>query len=337
MIREALLKVIGNKEDLTKDEMSLAMDEIMSGICPPALIGAFLVSLRMKGETIEEISGAAESMRKNAIHIKTKHRNVIDTCGTGGDKSDTFNVSTTAAFIVAGAGVPVAKHGNRAVSSKCGSADLVEALGVKLELPPEKIGRCLDEAGIAYLFAPLLHTSMKFVAPVRKELGIRTIFNIIGPLANPASVKHQVIGVFSEKLMNDYIHVLKNIGHTRALVVHGHDGLDEISLAGPTKIMELNNGEITSYTIKPEELGIKSSVLSAIKGGDVSVNKNITLAILRGTGGIFADMAVINAAAGIVAGGKAKDLKEAVDLARQAISSGAALKALERLKELSNS
>ncbi len=337
MIKEALLKVIDNKEDLTRDEMSTVMDEIMSGICPPALIGAFLVSLRMKGETIEEISGAAESMRNNAIHIKTKHRNVIDTCGTGGDKSDTFNVSTTAAFIVAGAGVPVAKHGNRAVSSKCGSADLVEALGIKLEIPPEQIGRCLDEAGIAYLFAPLLHTSMKFVAPVRKELGIRTIFNIIGPLANPARVKHQVIGVFSEKLMNDYIHVLKNIGHTRALVVHGHGGLDEISLAGPTKILELNNGKIESYTVKPEDFGVKHSKLSLLKGGDISQNKAITLDILKGVGGVFADMAVINAAAGIVAGGKAHNLKEGADLARQSIASGAALKTLEALKELTNS
>ena len=337
MIKEALLKIIDNKEDLSREEMSSVMDEIMSGICPPALIGAFLVSLRMKGETIEEISGAAESMRKNAIHIKTKHRNVIDTCGTGGDKSDTFNVSTTAAFIAAGAGVPVAKHGNRAVSSKCGSADLVEALGVKLEIPPEKIGRCLDEAGIAYLFAPLLHTSMKFVAPVRKELGIRTIFNIIGPLANPAGVKHQVIGVFSEKLMIDYLHVLKNIGHARALVVHGHDGLDEISLAGPTKIMELKNGKIESYTVKPEDFGARKSKLSSIKGGDISLNKSITLNILKGEGGVFADMAIINAAAGIVAGGKADSLKEGADLARQSISSRAALKTLEALKELSNS
>jgi len=337
VIKEALLKVIDQKKNLTSEEVSAAMDEIMSGLTPPSLIAAFLVALRIKGETVEEITGAAESMRKNAIFIKTKHKNVVDTCGTGGDKSDTFNVSTTAAFVVAGAGVPVAKHGNRAVSSKCGSADLVEALGVKIELPPEKISKCLDETGMAYLFAPLLHVSMKYVAPVRKELGIRTIFNMIGPLANPAKVKAQVLGVFSEKLMEDYIGVLKKLGHSHAFVVHGADNLDEISITGETKIIELKDNKIIKYTIKPEDFGIKRAKLSDIKGGDIKKNAAITLDILDGVPGVYADTAILNAAAGIVAGGKAKNLKEGVELARRSITSGAALKVLKDLVECSNS
>ncbi|MEI7904926.1 MAG: anthranilate phosphoribosyltransferase [Candidatus Firestonebacteria bacterium] len=337
MIKESLLKIIEQKKNLTSAEVSAAMDEIMSGLTPPSLIAAFLVALRAKGETVEEITGAAESMRKNAVYIKSNHKLVVDTCGTGGDKSDTFNVSTTAAFIVAGAGVPVAKHGNRAVSSKCGSADLVEALGVKIEIPPEKISECLDETGMAYLFAPLLHVSMKYVAPIRKDLGIRTIFNMIGPLANPARVKAQVLGVFSERLMEDYICVLKRLGHTHAFVVHGADNLDEISITGETKIIELKDGKIIKYSVKPEDFGMKRAKLSDIKGGDIKQNAVITMQILEGELGVYSDTAVLNAAAGIVAGGKARSLKDGIILARKSVESGAALKALHKLVKCSNS
>ncbi|MFH1825163.1 MAG: anthranilate phosphoribosyltransferase [Candidatus Firestonebacteria bacterium] len=336
MIKEAIAKLVERK-NLSIEEAKSVMKEIMSGETTPALISAYLVSLRMKGETVEEITGSAEVMRENATLIQTKHSLIVDTCGTGGDKSDTFNVSTVSAFVVAGAGIPIAKHGNRAVSSKCGSADLVEALGVKLEIPVEKIEKCLNEIGLSYLFAPLLHSSMKYATPIRREIGIRTIFNILGPLANPAKVKAQVIGVYAPHLVELIINVLKNLGHSHAFVVHGADGLDEISITGDTKVAELKEGKILVYYIQPEDFGIKSRKLDEIKGGTKEDNVKIALDVLNGEKGACRDMVVLNSSAGIVAGGKANTLWEGIKLAEESIDSKSALKKLELLREYTHS
>jgi anthranilate phosphoribosyltransferase len=336
MIKEAISKLIERK-NLSIEEAKCVMKEIMSGETTPALISAYLVSLRMKGETVEEITGSADVMRENATLIKTKHSLVVDTCGTGGDKSDTFNVSTVSAFVVAGAGIPVAKHGNRAISSKCGSADLIEALGVKIDILPEKIEKCLDEVGIAYLFAPQLHTSMKYATPVRREIGIRTIFNILGPLANPARVKAQIIGVYAPHLVELIINVLKNLGHIHAFVVHGADGLDEISITGDTKVAELKEDKITIYYIQPEDFGIKPRKLDEIKGGTKEDNVKIAIGVLNGEKGAFRDMVLLNSSAGIVAGGKAETLLEGIKLAEESIDSKSAFKKLELLREYTNS
>ena len=335
MIKEAIAKLI-EKHHLTVQETSKVMEEIMSGHASHMHIASYLTALRMKGESVDEITGSAMVMRKNAIMIKTRHKNAIDTCGTGGDKSDTFNVSTIAAFVVAGAGVPVAKHGNRAVSSRCGSADLLEGLGVKIELPADKVGYCLDEVGIAFLFAPLLHTTMKHVAPVRKELGFRTIFNILGPLANPARVKAQVVGVYNRLLVEPMLEVLQALGHEKALVVHGMDGLDEITLTTDTFVAELKEGKVDTYYISPGDLKFKLRSLSELKGGSLSDNIKITMEVLNGADGAARDMALINAAAALVVGGKAVDIAAGVELARQSIDSKAALKKLEDLKAFTN-
>jgi anthranilate phosphoribosyltransferase len=335
MIKEAISKLVERK-DLSIDESKLIMKEIISGEVSPVLISAYLVSLRMKGETVDEITGSAEVMREHSTLIKTKHSLVVDTCGTGGDKSYTFNVSTISAFVVAGTGIPVAKHGNRAVSSKCGSADLVEALGIKLDIPSEKIEKCLDEIGIAYLFAPQLHPSMKYATPVRREIGIRTIFNILGPLANPARVKAQVIGVYDVNLVEVIINVLRNLGHTHAFVVHGVDGLDEISITGDTKVAELKDGKVSIYHIKPEDFRIKRRKLDEIKGGTKEDNVRIAMDVLNGKKGAFRDMVLLNSSAAIVAGGKAKTLLEGIKLAEESIDSKSALKKLELLKEYTN-
>lgn len=335
MIKEVISKLIEQK-NLSIEESKEVMKEIMSGSTSPVLISAFLVSLRMKGETVEEISGFAEVMRESSTLIKTKHDIVIDTCGTGGDKCNTFNVSTISAFVVAGAGVAVAKHGNRAVSSKCGSADLMEALGIKIDILPEKIEKCLDEIGIAYLFAPGLHPAMKFASPVRKEIGVRTVFNILGPIANPARVKAQIIGVYSLNLVETIINVLKNLGHIRAMVVHGLDGVDEISLSGETKVAELKDGKIRFYNVKPEDFKMKSEKLTEVKAGSIEDNVKIAINILNGKEDAFRDMVILNAGAGIFVGGKAQTLAEGIELAKKSIDSKFALKKLELLKEYTN-
>jgi len=335
MIKEAVAKLI-EKHHLTLNEASRVMEEIMSGHAGHIHIAAYLTALRMKGESVDEITGSATVMRKNSILIKTKHRNAVDTCGTGGDNSDTFNVSTIAAFVVSGAGVPVAKHGNRAVSSRCGSADLLEGLGVKIELSPEKIGHCLDEIGLGFLFAPILHTTMKHVAPVRKELGFRTIFNILGPLANPARVKAQVVGVYNRLLVEPMLEVLQAMGHEKALVVHGMDGIDEITLTTDTFVAELKDGKIDTYYISPGELKFKLRAPAELKGGSLSDNIKITHDVLNGVDGAQRDMVLINAAAALVVGGKAVDIAQGIELARQAIDSKAALKKLEELKAFTN-
>ena len=335
MIREAIAKVI-EKKNLTEAEMVSTFDEIMSGAASPAQIGAFITALRMKGETIEEITGAARVMREKALHIKTKAKMIIDTCGTGGDESGTFNISTTAAFVAAGAGLTVAKHGNKSVSSKSGSADVLRSLGVNIEVEVSHVERCLDEIGIGFLFAPLLHGAMKHAIGPRREIGIRTIFNILGPLTNPAGAHSQVLGVYDARLTEPLSRVLQNLGSTHVFVVHGADGLDEITLTGKTYISELKYGEIENYEILPEDFGLERCKKEELLGGDSETNARITLDILKGKNGPHRDIVLLNAGAAIVSGGKAKDLREGLKTASESIDSGRAMKKLDGLRRLTN-
>jgi len=334
MIREATEKVL-KKKDLAERETREVFGEIMSGGALPEDIVHFLKALREKGETIEEITGAAKAMVERSVRIDAG-MDLVDTCGTGGSGVDTFNISTTAAFVVAACGVRVAKHGNRSASGQSGSADVLEALGVKLELAPEAVRKSILEIGIGFMYAPLFHGAMKHAAKPRKDLGGRTIFNILGPLSNPAGVTAQVVGVYDERLTEVLAHVLKNMGSKKALVVCGSDGLDEITITGQTKVTELNGGKIKTYRIKPEEFGIKSSGLAGIKGGPAEENAAMTLSVLNGEQGAKRDIVLLNAAAALVAASRAKDFKEGIKLAKEAIDSGAALKKLEQLVELTN-
>jgi anthranilate phosphoribosyltransferase len=331
-MKESIQKLVEGR-DLTSQEAEAAMKEIMGGQAEDAQIAGFLTALRMKGETATEIAAMASVMREFAenIHPKVSGR-LVDTCGTGGDKLKTFNVSTTAMFVVAGAGIPIAKHGNRSVSSKCGSADVLEALGVKIDLPPKKVEECIEEVGVGFMFAPVFHKSMKNVMPARKALGIRTVFNVLGPLTNPANAKGQIVGVFDGTLTEKLAEVLKRVGVEHALVVHGINGLDEISIICETKISELSeDGSIRSYTVKPEDFGLKRAHARDVLGGDANHNAKILREILDGTeDGAKRDMVLLNAAAGIVCGGKAESIKDGINLARKSINSG---KALEKLEE----
>ncbi|MBN1670669.1 MAG: anthranilate phosphoribosyltransferase [Kiritimatiellae bacterium] len=311
--------------------MTEAFDRIMSGEVTPAQIGAFIVALRMKGETIEEISGAAASMRRHAVFVDPGGLPVVDTCGTGGDGSDSFNVSTTSAFVVAGAGVPVAKHGNRAVSSKCGSADVLKALGVNVEAAPEVVEECIRDAGIGFLFAPSLHPAMKHAIGPRREIGVRTIFNMLGPLTNPAGAKGQILGVFAAELTEPFAHVLKNLGSRRALIVHGQDGMDEITVTTTTRISELRNGQVRTYEFDPLPYIEHHHDAGDIAGGEPNENAERLKKVLAGEPGAARDIVLLNAAAGVIAGGKADDFKQAYGLARESIDSGRALQALEAL------
>jgi anthranilate phosphoribosyltransferase len=331
MIVAAIGKLV-EQQDLTEEEAAQVMRQIMEGGATPAQIAAFLIALRSKGETIEEITGCARVMREKATTIRAPYPNVIDTCGTGGDGSQTFNISTTAAFVVAGAGVPVAKHGNRAMSSRCGSADLLQALGVAIELSPERAETCLAEVGITFLFAPLFHSAMKHAIGPRREIGVRTIFNILGPLTNPAGAKRQLLGVSQQQFAEPMARVLGNLGSTRAFVVHGADGLDEITLSGDTHITVLEEGRIASYTITPEQFGLCRAPLGAVAGGDAPQNADITIAVLAGKPGPHRDVVLLNAAAALAVAGSAADLEAGLRLAAQAIDSGAALEKLRRLQ-----
>jgi anthranilate phosphoribosyltransferase len=335
MIKEAIAKVV-EKKNLTEDEMVSVMREIMEGEATPAQIAAFITALRMKGETVDEITGAARVMREKALKVKTKASVVVDTCGTGGDESFTFNISTAAAFVAAGAGLTVAKHGNRSVSSKSGSADVLKSLGVNIEAEVERVEECLDKIGIGFLFAPMMHGAMKYAAPVRREIGIRTIFNILGPLTNPAGAQYQVLGVYRSELTEVLANVLKNLGSTRAFVVSGNDGLDEMTLTTGTKVSELKDGTVNTYFIKPEEFEMKSCKLFELQGGEPDDNARIIREILKGDKGAKRDVVVLNAAAAIAASGKAKDIKEGIKLAKEAIDSGKALKKLEKLIEITS-
>jgi len=335
-IQEAIGVVVAGK-NLTVAQAVDVFAGIMSGAATDAQIAAFIVALSIKGETPEEITGAASVMREKATRVvPEKCEHCVDTCGTGGDGANTFNVSTAAAFVAAGAGAVVAKHGNRAVSSKCGSADVLEAFGVAINLTPEKMKTCLDTVGIAFLFAPTLHKAMKYAIGPRREIGVRTIFNILGPLTSPALAQHQLLGVFSEKLTLTMATVLNNMGTRRAFVVHGMDGLDEISIAGPTGVAEIKDGTVKSYSITPEEFGIPRAPLSAIAGGTPQENAARIRAVLSGEKGPYRDITVLNAAFAIAAAGITATPKEGITLAGKSIDSGAARHKLEQLVAATN-
>jgi len=327
MLKEAIAK-LSNKQDLTRSEAHAAMNQIMSGEASDAQMAAFLMGLRLKGETVEEIAGCAEVMREKSVRIVSRHKDIIDTCGTGGDASGTFNVSTAAAIIASAAGAVVAKHGNRAVSSRCGSADVLKALGVNIDLPPEKATRILDEIGITFLFAPLLHGAMKYAAGVRKDLAIRTIFNILGPLTNPAGAKRQLLGVFSPTLTDKIAGVLKELGSQHALVVHGEGGFDELSTVGWTRVSELKHGELKTYEVRAAELGLKTTNIESLRGGTVDDNAAILRNVLNGNNGAPRDIALLNAGAALVVAGVAASIQEGIAQAREAIDCGSAQRKL---------
>ncbi|MEW6008450.1 MAG: anthranilate phosphoribosyltransferase [Candidatus Omnitrophota bacterium] len=335
MLKNAI-EILSKKKDLSTDEMQLAMEEIMSGKALEPDIESFLIRLKDKGESIDEITGAALAMRKFVKRIKTTQDVILDTCGTGGDNCQTFNISTIAAFLVAAAGIKVAKHGNRSITSSCGSADLLESLGVNLSLEEERIEQALEKIGIAFLFAPQLHPAMKYAMPVRKKLKIRTIFNILGPLTNPAFATHQIMGVFKKDLVEPLAHVLANLGLVHAMVVHGEDGLDEISTTSGTFVCEYKDGKFKTFSIKPEDLDFKRALLSDLKGGDGATNAKIALDILKGSISPKRDIVLLNAAAAIYVADKAKDISDGLKIARETLDSGAALKKLELLREFTN-
>lgn len=335
MIRDAIAKVV-TQEDLQEQEMMQVMDEVMEGKATPAQIAAFMTALRIKGETVEEVTGAARVMRQKATRIDACASVVVDTCGTGGDGMNTFNISTTAAFVVAAAGITVAKHGNRAVSSGCGSADVLEALGVNIDAGPDIVEECLQEIGIGFLFAPRLHGAMKHAIGPRREIGIRTIFNMLGPLTNPAGATAQLIGVYDPTLTETFAAVLKNLGTGKAFVVHGSDGLDEATVAGETRVTELQDGLIRTYNISPEEFFGDRYDPAALRGGDASVNAGIARRVLSGEDGPCRRIVLLNAALAIVAAGKADTLQDGIVCGEACIDSGAALKKLETLIEMSN-
>lgn len=318
----------------TANQMAAVISEIMEGCSSDAQIAGFLVALRMKGETIDEITGAAQAMRGHARRIEVPGP-LFDTCGTGGDGAGTFNVSTATAFVVAGAGVRVAKHGNRSISSRCGSADVLVAAGVNIELPPERMAEAIASLGIGFLFAPLYHGAMKHAAGPRREIAIRSIFNILGPLSNPAGAQYQLLGVFDAKWVEPLAHVLKNLGSLGAMIVHGADGLDELTLTGPSRVAELRGGEVSVYDLDPRDLGFKRVKLHELVGGDAAHNAQLLREILSGQPSPMADMTVFNAAAALRVCAVAADWPEAVRLARQSIASGSALHKLERLIEFS--
>ena len=335
MIQAAIARLIVG-ENLDRDEARGVMEQIMSGDATDAQIGGFLMALRSKGETVEEIAGFAETMRAKVTRIEGGQPPLVDTCGTGGDGSGTFNISTTVAFVAAGAGLTVAKHGNRAMSSRCGSADVLAELGVNVEATPEKVGQCLDEVGIGFLFAPALHGAMKHAIGPRKELATRTVFNVLGPLTNPAGAKRQLIGVFAADLTETMAGVLQTLGSERAFVVHGHDGLDEITLTGPSRVTQLLDGAITTYEVSPQDFGMDCVDAQTLAGGDAAENASILTAVLEGEVGPRADVVALNAAAAIVAGGMAEDLAAGVEAARVSISSGQARESLTRLCSVSH-
>ncbi len=320
---------------LSREEAARGFDTMMSGEATPSQMGGFLMALRVRGETVDEITGAVTAMREKMLRVQAPS-DAIDVVGTGGDASGSFNISTCAAFIVAGSGVPVAKHGNRALSSRSGAADVLGALGVNIDLQPEGISQCIFEAGIGFMFAPAHHPAMKNVGPTRVELGTRTIFNLLGPLSNPAGVKRQMVGVFSRQWIEPLARVLKNLGTEAAWVVHGSDGLDEITTAGPTHVAALENGAVRNFEITPEEAGLQRIKPEALRGGEAMENAEALRDVLTGKKGAFRDVAVFNAAASLIVAGRAKELKEAVALAQRAIDSGEAAARLERLVSVSN-
>jgi anthranilate phosphoribosyltransferase len=342
MILDVLHRIANHRQSLSREEAHAVMTEVLSGQCSDAQIAALLVALHMKGETVEEIVGFAEAIRAAAAPLELPAHSVldasgtgrdalVDTCGTGGDTSGTFNISTATAFVVAGAGVRVAKHGNRSVTSKCGSADVMEALGVNLAMPPAQTAACLQQVGIAFLFAPAMHSAMKYVQTARRELHLRTVFNLLGPLTNPARATCQIVGVYSADLVEKLAEALSMLGLRRALVVHGSDGLDEITITGPTRIAEVREGQVRSYEVTPEEFGIPRATLEEISGGDAARNSTLIREILDGKKSARRDVVLLNAAAALVAAGRTDHLRDAVPLAANSIDSGAALSKLQAL------
>jgi len=319
---------------LSHEESRQAFDIIMSGDATPSQMGAFLMALRVRGETVDEITGAVETMRSKMLRV-TAPDNAVDIVGTGGDASGSYNVSTCAAFIVAGCGVPVAKHGNRALSSKSGAADSLAALGVNIELDPNEIAACVAEAGIGFMFAPMHHSAMRHVGPTRIELGTRTIFNLLGPLANPAGAKRQLLGVFAPQWVEPLAHVLKNLGAEKAWVVHG-DGLDEMTITGSTLVASLDKGEVTTFELTPEAVGLSRTDMASLKGGDGVENAKALRAVLEGAQNPYRDISVLNAAGALVVADKAATIEEGIALAAKSLSSGAALATLDKLVEVSN-
>jgi len=337
MIQEALRKMV-EREDLSRDEAQAAMLEIMDGQVSPTMMASFLVALRMKGETVDEITGFAAAMRNKMLKVNPKARPLVDTCGTGGDKVKSFNISTAAALVATGAGVAIAKHGNRAVSSACGSADVLETLGVKLDLTPQQVSDCIDEVGIGFMFAPVFHPAMKYAGPVRKEMGIRTVFNLLGPLANPANATVQLLGVYAPTLTEFHANALKNLGIKKALVVHGLESLDEVSTTGATQISTLADGKVTTDIISPEDVGIKKASLADLAcGGSIQENADILVSILKGETGPRRDIVLLNASAVMVAADVATDLKQGLEIAAESIDSGKAMAKLEQLRDYTNS
>ena len=334
-IKEAINHLISGK-NLSHNESFAVVNSIMEGEATDAQIACFLTALRLKGETADEISGAAQAMASKAEPFKINTENVVDTCGTGGDNLHTFNISTTAAFIAAGAGVKIAKHGNRSVSSKCGSADILKNLGVNIDISVQKFVDVFNKTGIAFLFAPVYHKAMKYAIGPRREMGIRTIFNVLGPLTNPAKTKRQVIGVFDKDLCETMAAVMKKLGAEHVLIVHGHNGLDEIAVTGETYVSELKNGNIKSYTIHPEQFGMKIRDIKEIQSPDCEENKRITLNVLNGKAGAALDVAVINAAASILVGGKVDNLFDGIELAYESATQGLALAKLNELIKNTN-
>lgn len=352
MLKDVIHKLVEG-QDLSEGEMIDAMEAIMGGEATHAQMAAFLTALRIKGETVEEITGAARVMREHATPIRVRgrpapvvsidrdeinveHETIVDTCGTGGSGTNTFNISTTTAFVLAGAGLRVAKHGNRAVSGRCGSADVLEALGVNLEVTPEKVQECIEEIGIGFLYAPLLHSAMRHVAPVRREMGIRTIFNILGPLTNPAGASHQVLGVYRKELTGTLARVLGRLGSERAFVVHGSDGLDEITICGPTHVAELRSGTVEEYDLYPEEYGLDCAPPESIHGGNAEENAEIVRQVLQGERGPKRDVVLLNSAAALVVSGGSNDMTGGVRVAGEVIDTGKALEKLDRLVEITN-
>ncbi|MDF1846123.1 MAG: anthranilate phosphoribosyltransferase [Parvibaculaceae bacterium] len=332
---KSLIAKVADGHALSSGDAEAAFDAMMSGEATSGQIGAFLMALRVRGETVDEITAGAKIMRSKAVQVPAPS-NAIDTCGTGGDASGTYNISTAASFAVAACGVPVAKHGNKALSSKSGSAEVLEKLGVKLDIGPDQIRRCIDEAGIGFMFAPAHHSAMKHVGPTRAELGTRTIFNLLGPLSNPAGAKFQVVGVFDDKWVEPLAHVLKNLGSTRVWIMHGSDGLDELTTTGLSRVAELKDGNVSTFEVTPEKVGLPRAAAADLKGGDPDENTAALLRLLDGETGAYRDIVALNAAASLVVAGKAPTLKDGVQMAGDAIASGAAKAALDKLVAVSN-
>ncbi len=334
-IQQAITRLVGGA-NLTEPEMVAVMNQVMTGEATPIQVAGLLTALRIQGETVEEVTGAARVMREKALHVEAGPGCVLDTCGTGGDGKNTFNISTTVAFVVAAAGITVAKHGNRAVSSGSGSADVLGALGVKIDVSKETVERCLREVGLGFLFAPMMHEAMKYAVAPRRELGIRTIFNLLGPLTNPARASHQLLGIYDGALIGTVAQVLGNLGSQRAMVVHGDEGLDEISLGGPTSVAEWKDGAVASYTLRPEEFGFEKCPAERLTAADPAECGAIVTAVLKGEAGPARDVVLLNSGAALCVSERADTIAEGIEVARECIESGAAMGKLEHLIRLTN-